>query len=414
MRKFLAILLLIGILASFSVQGVAAEPKPTLKPHEVVPGDAEFGATFGAVTFDDLWFELERYGAELPQTGKRGFLFFTWQVDDFLRGRQRADGGIEGIPMGFTFHHFQGPPDLAPGWQAYVPEGGGPGDLPADWPVVLNDAGYDKVYVSTNGFLLFDDPQHEEYVQQVHCETQCSCTPCGACGQEEQCTTEWHWVGAGNWNWWPWQIPIREPPDNFIAPYWTDLAIGDNSYEFVQSVSLQCVIPNFFGEGCLREEMVPDATVLIPRPRGRLLYGTVGEEPNRRFIVEWLNARNRHTGNLCTFQVQLYEGSNATLFLYKDFQTKDASGTYFETPAVVIGMEDYYGATGVGTAFTMEGYSIGRMLPIPGMPSWRGIVMNWLPKAAFDLLPWWIFKWLTFGFHLPPPRAAGDMVGYVY
>jgi hypothetical protein len=417
MRKCLAIVLLISVLMSLSVLPAAAEPKPTLMPHEVVPGDADFAATFGSMNFDDLWFELERYGYELPQTGTESFLLWQWQVDDFLRGRQRGDGGIEGIPLGFTFHHMQGPPNLAPGWQAAVPPGGSAADLPSDWPVLLEDEGYDKVYVSTNGFLVFDDPEVQEFVAREVCEKDCSCNPCGGHECEEYCVTEWHWEGAGNWNWWPWQIPIREPPDNFIAPYWTDLAIGDNSYTHVQDISYQCVIPDLFGWGdgeCMQYEMVPSATVTIPRPRGRLLYATVGEEPNRRFIVEWLNARNRHTGNLCTFQVQLYEGSSATLFLYKDFQTKDASGTYFETPAVVIGMEDYYGASGVGTAFTMEGASIGRMLPIPGMPSWRGIVMNWLPKAAFDLLPWWIFGWMTFGFKLPPPRAAGDMVGYVY
>ena len=105
---------------------------------------------------------------------------------------------------------MQGPPNLAPGWQAAVPPGGGPGDLPASWPVVLDDEGYDKVYVSTNGFLLFDDPQVEEYVSGKVCEEQCKrngdpCNP--GCVCETVCTSGWHWEGAGNWNWWPWQVP---------------------------------------------------------------------------------------------------------------------------------------------------------------------------------------------------------------
>jgi len=79
---------------------------------------------------------------------------------------------------------------------------------------------------------------------------------------------------------------------------------------------------------------------------------------------------------------------------------------------VLIGIEDYYGATAVGTAFTSEGGWLGSL--IPGMPSWRGIVMNWIPKPVFDIAPWWIFQWLVVGFHVPLPRNAGDMVGFVY
>ena len=396
MRRLFTILVLIGLLMSLFVLEVAAEPKPAegYVPHEVTPGDAEFAETFGFLSFNDLWVELDGVGAELPQTSWEGCPLFPYQVDDFLRGRQRADGGIEGIPIGFTFHYMQGPADLAPGWGAYIPPEGGIEDLPMDWPAVLADEGYNRVYVSTNGFLLFDDPEVQEYTRHPH-------------------SGEWYWRGAGNWNWWPWQLPIREPPNNFIAPYWTDLVIGDNSYTKVLRVARVCIFPCPWAvDECCVEEMIPVETITLPRPRGRLLYATVGQEPNRRFIVEWLNARNRNTGNLATFQVQLWEGTSSILFLYKDFQTRDPSETYFESPSVVIGMEDYYGGVKVGTAFTMQGFWIGSM--IPGLPSWRDIAMNWIPKAAYDLIPWWIPRWAVFGFHLPQPRAAGDMVGYVY
>jgi hypothetical protein len=394
MRRWLAILVVIGIVMAMFVPEAMAEPKPTMIPREVMSGDAEFVTTFGFTAFEDLWVELEGVGAELPQTGTDKFLCWEYQVEDFLRGRQRADGGIEGIPIGFTFHYMQGPPELAPGWPAYIPEGGGIEDLPSNWPAILGDRGYERVYVSTNGFLVLDDPEWQEYVYDPEAE-------------------EWHWRGAGNWNWWPWQLPIREPPNNFIAPYWTDLAIGDNSYQKVEDLCRRCILPELpIGEECPRYEWLPCEWSTVERPRGRLLYATLGEEPNRKFVVEWLNARNRHTGSLCTFQVQLFEGSSAILFLYKDFQNKDASTPYFEVPSVLIGIEDYYGATAVGTAFTSVGGGVGSM--IPGMPSWRGIVMNWIPKPVFDIAPWWIFQWLVVGFHIPQPRNAGDMVGFVY
>lgn len=51
---------------------------------------------------------------------------------------------------------------------------------------------------------------------------------------------------------------------------------------------------------------------------GYLETEVVGEAPNRIFVVEWDEIPRFDTGDLLTFEVQLFEGSNDMVFLYQD------------------------------------------------------------------------------------------------
>jgi hypothetical protein len=56
--------------------------------------------------------------------------------------------------------------------------------------------------------------------------------------------------------------------------------------------------------------------------RGYLKYDTVGEAPNRIFVVEWQNVpRYGAPTDTVTFAVQLFEGSHDILFFYQDVNT---------------------------------------------------------------------------------------------
>jgi hypothetical protein len=56
--------------------------------------------------------------------------------------------------------------------------------------------------------------------------------------------------------------------------------------------------------------------------RGYLKYDTVGEAPNRIFVVEWQNVpRYGAPTDAVTFAVQLFEGSHDILFFYQDVNT---------------------------------------------------------------------------------------------
>jgi hypothetical protein len=180
-------------------------------------------------------------------------------------------------------------------------------------------------------------------------------------------------------------LPTPEFPNNYIAPFFTDLTISDNDFEEVTGVAFVCdETPT---EACVACNCVngndaaachqsspfscedgagdPDPSghwepcecKTVHRPRGRLLYATVGDEPERKFVVEWLNAKNVWTGNIATFQVQLWEEGSKVLFLYNEFKTKafwedpPHDTAYVLNPALVVGMEDFYGQLGIGQAW---------------------------------------------------------------
>jgi hypothetical protein len=331
---------------------VLAEPKPLNVPHMVKPGEASWPAAWGAV--DTQWADMSD-AAELPA----GVL--DESGNNYIRGP---------VAIGFIFHFMNGPVDPAPGWPpAACPatgctEGCHDAQLPEGWPADLTDKGYDHVWVADNGYLVLADPQYLAngsgplILQDPNIGTQ-------GHAEDEQ-------LG-----------PAR--PNNYIAPFWSDWVIGDNTTTKVISL-VKRPVPCYRQPGDIQAstngcyEWVPNGYTLVERPRGRLLVKTFGQAPNRVFVVEWQNARNYHSANLVSFQVQLFEGSNAVLFQYKDPVPEDA-GRPFTQPGGVIGMEDYFGQTYVGMQFASGAQS-------------KSNPLHWTPA--------------------PAPVSDGDQIGFVY
>lgn len=126
-----------------------------------------------------------------------------------------------------------------------------PGGLLVDDAALLADIGfsfkfydktYTKCYISTNGLISFDE-------------------------------------GVTAWS--PTAIPNNSSPDNYIAPFWSDLKPG------------------------------PDG--------GAILYATRGTAPNRTFIIKWEDVPEYYVPTRkVTFQLTLHENSNSIEVQYKD------------------------------------------------------------------------------------------------
>ena len=344
MRKLFGIVMISVLLLSLA-SGVLAEPKPQNVPHQIMADDPAFAAAFQGTTFGGLWMDMAG-AAELPKG------------DDRMRGP---------VPIGFNFKFMDGPVELAPGWPpanwmevwGYIPP------APEGWPSELTDMGYDHVYVGTNGYVVLADPQYLWKYDQ---------DPNVGHGQEWANSAHYYDMALG---------PGR--PNNFIAPFWSDWVIGDNTTWKVEKICQEYMY-DVWDE--VNEEWDPwyewvpcyeGGWSEVFRPRGRMLTQTFGDAPNRVFVVEWQNARNYSSGDLISFQLQLFEGSNAILFLYSD-PMPAVDGRPFFQPNGVIGMEDSFGKTYVGQFF-----SAGEQFK-PGM--------NWLNAAA--------------------PVADQDMMGFVY
>jgi hypothetical protein len=382
MRKLLSILVLSATLMLLLVPSAAADGYM-----EVMPGDAEFAATFGSDSFGDLWIELEGVGNEVPGG------------DDFIRGGPVGGWTLAPTPVGLG---------LVNGVYQH--------GIPLGFDVEFWGETYDEVWLSTNGYALFRSPVPNIFDGGLEWyedwEWWNNLDPI-----QQLLWSPWRIRPYGDsWNWWPWQLGIAEPPNNFVAPYWTDLWIGDNGFNHVVDVELKCWedLP-IIGWWC---EYLPIYEV-VERPRGYILFDTVGEEPNRIFVAEWLHAKNAHTGNLATFQAQMFEGSNGILFLYRDFVPKTETAAYFEIPSVIAGLEDAPGFNSAGSLYAPPGFSdITQMFPfIPGGREWA--FTFWQPTGPFPKGSLW-FPWqFILGFfniqypYLPQPFAAGDMLGFI-
>jgi len=348
MRKVLTIVIVsVLLLASFAHVALAA-PKPDAA-HTPKPVTLPVG-----YTFDDLWVELNPdeggNGIELPQSSA------ILGPEDFIRGGPAGGGFQHGIPIGFNFKFMQGPPQGIPeyGWTDTNGNGilgdavGGITDTweAQMWNYDLFDEGFDELYVSINGYVVFDTvPVLPGWP---------GARPAG------------DFTGLGNGHWFPTQLASPDVPNEFIAPFYTDLAISDNSFHEVTSVHFVCntLLPGVHPEPRTPADCVdrlgyyaPWTTRTVERPRGRLLYRTVGTAPERKFVVEWANAKNAWTSDLATFELQLFEKGNGILFLYKDFKAVSAfedpphASPFKITPSLIVGMEDASGVVGVGQAY---------------------------------------------------------------
>ena len=352
MRKLFVVLtisvLVLSLLASTALADRSLKPEAEYVPQQVLPFPPP------GFTFTDFWVELDPAfggsGIELPQGANDPFGAFG--VDDFIRGGPVGSRYQHGIPIGFDFKYMQGPEEGIPtyGWNDL--NGDGNRDCPAECPVIawtaeLTDQGFDEIYASLNGYAVFDTGPFSPGTR-----------PVGV------------FDGLGTRAWSPEGLPDAGVPNCFIAPFWTDLAIADNSFQEVTKVCFYCrdgeanPLPAGCGAGpgypkrsCCANGAgywAPCAWRSVVRPRGKLLYKTVGSEPNQVFVMQWANARNIWTDNLVTFQMQLWEGNNGILFLYKEFTTKADyedpvhASPYLVNPGVLVGLEDWYGQTAVG------------------------------------------------------------------
>jgi hypothetical protein len=351
MRKILAILLVSVLLLASFAHVVLADLKPT-SPY--IPQAVTIPATIG---FNDLWVELDPSlggsGIELPQGQNDPF-------DDFIRGGVAAGGVQHGIPIGFTFNFMQGPARGIPVVEAFDPTPLDPWNhdtvfVTVGWNYVLDDQGFNELYVSLNGYVVFD-----------------TVPGMGAARPAANFT------GLGTQANFPTQLQSAEVPNDFIAPFWTNLTIGENAFTEVTSVHFVCdlLLPGVHPEPRSSSDCVAGqghyevyTTRMVERPRGRLLYKTEGTAPNQKFIVEWSNAKNIFTSDLASFQLQLFQGSNGIAFLYKSFKGVSAFedpphvSPYNITPSLLVGMEDATGDVGVGQAYLPTG--AGFNLPNP-------------------------------------------------
>jgi hypothetical protein len=104
-------------------------------------------------------------------------------------------------------------------------------------------------------------------------------------------------------------------PDWFLAPYWDDLNAGAVS-----------------GHG--------------------VYQATLGQAPNREFVIEWHNmaVQANVANSVLTFQVILFEGSNEILFQYKTLKGSLSSGD-----SATIGVEYNDGYSGLMYAYNRRG-----------------------------------------------------------
>ncbi len=140
---------------------------------------------------------------------------------------------------------------------------GGPYDIGFDFPFYGET--YSMFNISTNGFITF---------------------------------------GPGSSSLSNYPIPTSYTPNNYIAPYWDDLVVGNNE----------------------------------------LIIETIGAEPDRRLVLEWLNVNRFGTSNLMTFEIILEEATGQIWFQYATMNgmTGDDATVGIENADGIIGLQYGY------------------------------------------------------------------------
>jgi gliding motility-associated-like protein len=175
---------------------------------------------------------------------------------------------------------------------------------------------YSQFWVSANGLLMFVDP-------------------------------------AGNYSTES-SIPNIALPDNFIAPFWDDLAIDGS---------------------------------------GKILYTTIGAAPNRKLVVQYMNMEfYPFPVFFGTFSVILYENSNIIQIQFR--QIVDNSSTKAHGESATIGIENLDGSAGVQYAYH-DSTAITPEQAISFTPSGPTYTIN--SNAVYDGV------YLTINLNLPEP-----------
>jgi len=124
--------------------------------------------------------------------------------------------------------------------------------------------------------------------------------------------------GSSSSSYTPATIPSSSAPNGFVAPFWTDLVKGSSS---------------------------------------NILYTTRGSAPNRVFIIEYQDMEEyNNSAARISFQVSLYEGSNAI-----EVQYKKVSG-FSSTRNVTTGIENLAGTDGIQNTSLLQRPSAGTAL----------------------------------------------------
>lgn len=128
---------------------------------------------------------------------------------------------------------------------------------------------------------------------------------------------------------------------NFYGNPYTSVYVSSNGFITFDATS---------SSGCCSGEALPSATSpsnliagfwedLYPPGGGTIKYRTNGLSPNRELIVQWTNVPHHASGNLVTFQIRLFEGSNK-IEIHANSAPSDG-GTH------VTGIENAGGSTGL-------------------------------------------------------------------
>jgi len=212
----------------------------------------------------------------------------TWPMDEPTPVAFRRDGAqIPVAPMGVAPQAVGGPDDFGYTWDDTVPfswidagtgtDTGLEGD---DTYTPAIDIGFDfkfyentftQLYITTNGLLTF---------------------------------------GAGAYHYSNQSIPNSASPNNFVAPFWDDLAVGSGYNS------------------------------------GEVYYLRGGMAPNRYFVAEWHEVSKLGYADTLTFEVILYENGDIVMqYLSLTGYLQDAS----------VGIEDSAGITGLQYIFNSPG-----------------------------------------------------------
>ncbi len=102
---------------------------------------------------------------------------------------------------------------------------------------------------------------------------------------------------------------------------------------------------------------------------GTIYYETQGTAPNRKFIVEWYQVPHISDPNsVFTYELILFEGSNAILFQYLDMTGALGNGS-----SATIGIEDSLGAVGLQVAFNTGYVHNGLAVSIAVVPEFLSV-----------------------------------------
>jgi Putative Ig domain/Nidogen-like len=132
-------------------------------------------------------------------------------------------------------------------------------------------------------------------------------------------------------------IPNPNAPNGYAAPFWDDLS---------------------------------------PQDGGGVWYKTVGDAPNRKFVIAWYDTPRYKQNGAATFEIVLEEGTNAIEFQYLD--TSFEFSVYDYGAAATIGLENLTGSS--GTKFSFNEASL---QPYDGVTGLRFTVLTSGPLPPF-------------------------------